>query len=79
VFDTGDLLGSDHLRERGMVVRMEHPVGTYDVPGNPIHLSANDVGIRRAPLLGEHSDEVYRDLLGLDDAELGRLKSAGVI
>jgi formyl-CoA transferase len=79
VFDTGDLLGSEHLRDRGMVVRMEHPVGTYDVPGNPIHMSASDVGVTRAPLLGEHSDEVYAELLDLDTNAVGRLRERGVI
>lgn len=79
VFDTGDLLASEHLRERGMVVRMQHPAGTYDVPGNPIHMSSNDLQITRAPLLGEHSDEVYAELLDLDPGEVDRLRSAGVV
>jgi formyl-CoA transferase len=79
VFDTGDLLASDHLRDRGMVVRMEHPVGTYDVPGNPIHMSSNDVDVTRAPLLGEHNDEVYAELLELGADDLVRLRSNNVI
>jgi formyl-CoA transferase len=79
VFDTGDLLVSDHLRDRGMVVRMEHPVGTYDVPGNPVHMSASDVGVTRAPLLGEHSDEVYAELLDLGTDDLARLRSNSII
>jgi formyl-CoA transferase len=78
VFDTGDLLGSDHLRDRGMVVRMEHPVGTYDVPGNPIHMTGSTVGITRAPLLGEHNAAIYEELLGVGEHELARLKSEGV-
>jgi formyl-CoA transferase len=79
VYDTGDLLTHRHLRERGMVVHMEHPAGTYDVPGNPIRLSESPTEVTRAPLLGEHNTAVYTELLGLDDAELARLKQDGVI
>ncbi len=57
---------------------MEHPVGTYDVPGNPIHLSASDVDVTRAPLLGEHNEEVYREL-GIDEERLEELKGEGVV
>lgn len=80
VFDTGDLLTDDHLRERGMVRSVDHPqAGTYDVPGNPVRLSASPTEVTRAPLLGEHNAEVYEELLGLSDAELERMRSDGVI
>ena len=35
--------------------------------------------MRRAPLLGEHTDEVLAGLLGLSDSELGRLHDEGVV
>jgi formyl-CoA transferase len=80
VFDTGDLLTDAHLRERGMVATVDHPhAGSFDVPGNPVRLSASPSEITRAPLLGEHSADVYRELLDLDEAELARLAEAGVI
>jgi formyl-CoA transferase len=79
VFDTGDLLTHPHLVGRGMVATIEHPVGTYDVPGNPIRLSASATDVTRAPLLGEHSDDVYRELLDLGTDDLERLKTSGVI
>jgi crotonobetainyl-CoA:carnitine CoA-transferase CaiB-like acyl-CoA transferase len=34
---------------------------------------------RPAPTLGEHNDEVFRDLLGMTDAELDRLRADGII
>ena len=80
VYDTGDLLTHRHMRERGMVATMEHPqAGTYDVPGNPVRLSSSPTEVTRAPLLGEHNAEIYRELLGLDEAELTRLTKGGVV
>jgi crotonobetainyl-CoA:carnitine CoA-transferase CaiB-like acyl-CoA transferase len=50
------------------------------IPGNPIKLSKVTEGPDvRVPWLGEHSDQIRRDELGLSDADLGRLRSAGVI
>jgi formyl-CoA transferase len=79
VYDTADLLTHRHMRERGMVQRMEHPAGTYDVPANPIRLSGSPTEVTRAPLLGEHNAEVYADLLGLGEDQLTRLSKDGVI
>ena len=60
---------------------VEHPgVGRYRMPGTPLDVS--DVPrepVRRAPLLGEHTGEVLAGLLGLSDAEIGRLAGDGVV
>ncbi len=60
---------------------VEHPgVGRYRMPGTPLDFSAVPrEPVRRAPLLGEHTAEVLGDLLGLTDAEIGRLSSEGTI
>lgn len=80
VFDTGDLLSHAHMRDRGAVVRVEHPdMGTFDVPGNPIRLHASPTEVTRSPTLGEHNAEVYGELLGLGQDDLARLGSDGVI
>ena len=60
---------------------VEHPgVGTYRMPGTPLDFSAVPrEPVRRAPLLGEHTEEVLGGLLGLPDREIGRLVEAGVV
>jgi crotonobetainyl-CoA:carnitine CoA-transferase CaiB-like acyl-CoA transferase len=77
-----DLLADDQLRERDFFVSVEHPeLGrTLTDSGVPYRMSRTPVAVtRRAPLLGEHNDEVYRDLLGLSDAELVDLRAEGVV
>ncbi|MBM3218478.1 MAG: formyl-CoA transferase [Candidatus Rokubacteria bacterium] len=80
VLDSAELLANEHLRQRGMVVDLEHPDrGRFPMLGNPIRLSDSPTDVRRAPLLGEHTAEVLGRLLGLSAAELAQLKSDGAI
>jgi formyl-CoA transferase/CoA:oxalate CoA-transferase len=66
---------------RGAIVECEHPVaGTVRTVGPPVRMSGTPGRIQRpAPLLGEHTDEVLRTRLGMDDAELARLRASGII
>jgi 2-methylfumaryl-CoA isomerase len=55
-------------------------IGKYLVPASPLDFSAQGrLPARRAPVLGEHTDEVLAELLGLSDTEIGRLHDAGVV
>ncbi|MEW6255830.1 MAG: formyl-CoA transferase [Pseudomonadota bacterium] len=68
------------LYATGTLVEVPHPVrGTYVTVGNPIKLSDNDVPVERSPLLGEHTDEILADVLGLDDARILTLKLSGAL
>jgi 2-methylfumaryl-CoA isomerase len=60
---------------------VEHPdVGRYLMPGTPLDFSAIPRGpVCRAPLLGEHTEEVLGGLLGLSTAEIGRLERDGIV
>ncbi|MFN8218231.1 MAG: CoA transferase [Solirubrobacterales bacterium] len=64
-----------------MFEAVEQPgIGTYLMPGTPLEFSGLErAPVRRAPLLGEHTDEVLADLLGLSPTEIGRLHDDGVV
>ncbi len=67
--------------ENPLFEQVEQPgIGTYLMPGSPVELSAFErQPVRRAPLLGEHTDELLAEVLGLSDAEIGRLHDDGVV
>src|SRR5438128_820985 len=68
------------LRKTGTVVEVDHPErGKYLTVGNPIKLSDSPAVVRRSPLLGEHTDEVLRTVLGLDDKEIHAARLQGAI
>ena len=68
------------LRETGTVVEVDHPTrGKYLTVGNPIKLSASPSEVRRSPLLGEHTDEILSDVLGLSADEIATFKAAGAV
>jgi crotonobetainyl-CoA:carnitine CoA-transferase CaiB-like acyl-CoA transferase len=75
-----DLLRSEQLLERGFFVEVDHPIaGTLTYPGAPYKLSQTPWRSGRAPLLGEHNEEVYCGRLGLSREELTLLRRTGVI
>jgi len=80
VFDSADVFSDPHLKERGMIVTIEHPTrGTMTMPGCAVQLSQSPREVHPAPLLGQHNEEVYREFVGLSPGELSELKAEGVI
>ncbi len=80
VLDSTEVLADPHLRQRGMIVELEHPRrGRYPMPANPVRLSDSPTDVVRAPLLGEHNAEVFGKLLGCGDKELDALQRDGVV
>jgi CoA:oxalate CoA-transferase len=81
VYGVDELVEHPQLRARDMLVRVAHAkLGEVLVPGVAVKLSDTPGAVRRlGPDLGEHNDEVYAGVLGLDGAEITRLRAAGVI
>lgn len=66
---------------RNMIVTVKHPEGRkVQMPGNPVKLSeTNDDIFTSPPLLGADTDDVLRNLAGLDEQEIAELRFSGVI
>jgi formyl-CoA transferase len=68
------------LRATGTVVEVDHPGrGKYLTVGNPIKLSDSPADVRRSPLLGEHTNEILRDMLGMSEAQVNSAREQGAI
>jgi formyl-CoA transferase len=80
VMDTHDVFQDPHLRERGFVQQVEHPVhGTVLLLDKPFRLQRSEVPLRAAPELGADTDTVLSTELDLSPDDLATLRSAGVI
>jgi 2-methylfumaryl-CoA isomerase len=64
-----------------MFEEIDHPgVGRYLAPRSPLDFAEHGrLPVRRAPLLGEHTEEILADLLKLTPAEIGGLHDRGVV
>ena len=71
VNDYAQVFSDPHIRERGMVVDVDHPIfGRMKAIGSPIKMSETPPdAARRAPLLGEHTREVLKEA-GCSDEEI---------
>jgi len=80
VMDTHDVFQDPHLRARGFVQDVEHPVhGSVLLLDKPFRLQRSDVPLRAAPELGADTDAVLADELDLTPDEITTLRNAGVI
>jgi formyl-CoA transferase len=80
IYDTLDVFNDPHLNARGFIERVEHPAeGTITLMQSPIRMSASNVPLRPAPVLGADTDDVLREDLGLDEDELTELHRRGTI
>src|ERR1019366_3972656 len=78
IMSTEDLATDEHVKGRDMYVELDHPQrGKWYNIGMPIKLSASPAKIERSPLLGEHTEEVLKEVLGYDEAKRAALKTAG--
>jgi formyl-CoA transferase len=75
------ILADPHVAARRLVVEIPHPTaGSVKVIGPPYKLSRTPAAVdRHPPLLGEHTDEVLREKLGLSEAEIAELRAGGAV
>ena len=81
VFELGEVFDDPQVRARKLFQFLEYPGSPKPVPiaRTPVQLSETPAEVRRrAPMLGEHTDEVLSEL-GFTAAELAAFRQAGVI
>ncbi len=79
-FNAVDIYADQHLRQREMIVSVDHPDrGDFTLPGCPVKMSDSPVEFSPAPLLGQHNAEVFAEFFSYREAELDELKEQKVI
>lgn len=81
VASLGDVIASPQIAAREMVVEVEHPeLGTLRLPNSPIKMERSAPSVRTAPpTVGEHTDEVCEEVLGLPTESVRQLREEGVL
>jgi CoA:oxalate CoA-transferase len=80
VWSIADVAASEHIRARGMIADRDHPkLDHAPLVPQPILFDGARPPTARAPLLGEHTEAVLRDLLGLGAAEIAALRRDRVV
>ena len=77
-----DVFFDPHLRARDMLPEVFHAAlgEAHAEPGIPMRFSATPAAIRHgAPLLGEHNQEIFGELLGISPREMAALTAQGVL
>ena len=79
--DVAQVFEEPQVKARGVRIELEHSAGALlPLVASPMRFSETPLEYRLAPpLLGEHTEEVLRGLLGKSDAEIARLRAARVI
>jgi crotonobetainyl-CoA:carnitine CoA-transferase CaiB-like acyl-CoA transferase len=76
-----EVFDDPQVRHRGLRIDLPHPAaGSVPLVASPLRLSASPVGHAAAPpLLGQHTNEILRELLGLAEADLAQLRASGAV
>jgi crotonobetainyl-CoA:carnitine CoA-transferase CaiB-like acyl-CoA transferase len=79
--DLDEVFANEQVRARGMEIALPHPTaGQVRLVRSPMRMSATPATSAKAPpLLGEHTDDVLREVLGKTDEEIAALRKGGVV
>ncbi|MEM7250410.1 MAG: CoA transferase [Pseudomonadota bacterium] len=80
VLDTDELNRDETFAERGVMQTMVHPTHQpFRMPAWPVRVDGKASTLKASPVLGEHTDEVVSDWLGLNQAAINALKEEGAL
>jgi formyl-CoA transferase len=80
IFDTMELTEDEDFERRGIMQTMEHPtIGLFKMPGWPVRFGGRTPEVKPAPLLGQHTNEVLGEWLGLEADQIAQLGNDRVI
>lgn len=79
--DVGEVFANEQVQARGMAVSLPHPAaGQVTLVRSPMKMSGTPATSDKAPpLLGQHTDEVLRDVLGCSSDDIAALRARGVV
>ena len=79
--DVGEVFANEQVQARGMAIALPHPAaGQVTLVRSPMKMSGTPATSDKAPpLLGQHTDEVLRDVLGRSSDEIAALRARGVV
>ena len=81
IHDVGQVCNDVQVAARNMIIELEHPVaGRQKMPNTPLKFSQTPIDLQEpAPLLGQHTEQVLGEWLGLSVEELEALRAEGTI
>jgi formyl-CoA transferase len=75
-----ELAEEPSLRDSGTIVEVDHPErGPYLTVGCPIKMSDSEAEVVRSPLLGEHTEEILKEVLQYSDEEISSIRESGAV
>ena len=79
VLDTMELMNEPSFTERGILQTAEHPTGPFKMPSWPVRFDGKPPKLMPAPLLGQHTAQVFGEWLGMSADDVEALHKEGVI
>ena len=80
IFDTMELTKDADFDRRGIMQTMQHPAaGAFKMPGWPVRFNGVTPKVETSPLLGQHTNDILTDWLGLDEGQIAQLGKDNII